>query len=277
MTRIAAIQMASGSNVQGNLTEAERLINESAANGASLVVLPENFSHMGMQETDKLDLSEAMGEGPIQNFLAEQAARHKIWLVAGTVPIKTNNAQRVYAACLVYNNEGEFVTRYDKYHLFDVEIADTHEQYLESETIKAGDELVWFDSPLGRVGLAICYDLRFPELFRHLMQHEIDIFVVPSAFTATTGAAHWESLIRSRAIENLSYVVAANQGGYHVSGRETYGDSMIVDPWGTILDRLASGPGFVQADVDLNQMRLLRSTFPALAHRRMTCGIKNDG
>jgi len=274
MTCIAAIQMASGSNVQGNLTEAERLIAAAVANGAQMVVLPENFAHMGLDEADKLSFSEEIGEGPIQSFLAEQATKHKIWLVAGTIPVKTVDAQRVAAACLVYNDKGELVARYDKYHLFDVQIAGTQEHYLESATIKAGDELVWFDSPLGRVGLAICYDIRFPELFRHLMRYEIDIFVVPSAFTATTGVAHWESLIRSRAIENLSYVVAANQGGYHVNGRETHGDSMIVDPWGTILDRLPRGSGFVQAKVDLNQMQMLRSTFPALAHRRMTCGIK---
>ena len=261
--------MASGSNIQGNLTEAGRLINEAAENGAQLVVLPENFSHMGKKDSDNLKIAETIGHGPIQTFLAEQAAKHKIWLVGGTIPIKTETDERVYSSCLVYASDGKQVARYNKHHLFDVQLTDTNERYLESETFKPGDSLVWFDSPLGRVGLAICYDLRFPELFRSLMLDQVEIFVLPSAFTATTGAAHWESLIRSRAIENLSYVVAANQGGYHVSGRETYGDSMIVDPWGRILKRLERGPGVVMAEIDINRMRVLRSTFPALSHRRI--------
>ena len=276
MNRIAAIQMASGSNVQGNLTEASRLIDSAVTAGAKLIVLPENFSHMGMHEKDKLTLSESIGEGAIQEFLAEQARQKQIWLVAGTIPIKSDDHSRVFAACLVYDDTGDLVARYDKYHLFDVQLTATQENYFESETIKAGEGLVWFDSPFGRIGLAICYDVRFPELFRKLMEHNIDIFVIPSAFTATTGAAHWESLIRSRAIENLSYVVAANQGGYHVNGRETHGDSMIVDPWGNILDRLLRGSGFVHADIDLKQIQLTRSNFPALSHRRIKCGPKND-
>ena len=277
MNRIAAIQMASGSNVQGNLTEAARLIDAAAAAGAKIVVLPENFSHMGMQEEDKIELAESIGKGPVQEFLTEQARKNQIWLVSGTISIKSEDDSRVYASCLVFNDQGELVVRYDKYHLFDVQLTATKENYLESKTIKPGDELVWFNSPLGRIGLAICYDIRFPELFRMLMEHNIDIFVIPSAFTATTGMAHWESLIRSRAIENLSYVVAANQGGYHVNGRETHGDSMIVDPWGNILDRLLRGSGFVLADIDLKQIQLTRSNFPALSHRRITFGPKNDG
>jgi len=277
MNRIAAIQMASGSNVQGNLTEAARLIDAAVAAGANLIVLPENFSHMGMQEEDKLALAESPAGGPVQMFLSEQARKNRTWIVAGTIPLKSDDSTRVYAACLIFNDEGEVVSRYDKYHLFDVELTATQEHYLESQTIKAGNELVWFDSPLGRIGLAICYDIRFPELFRKLMEHSIDIFVIPSAFTATTGAAHWESLIRSRAIENLSYVVAANQGGYHVNGRETHGDSMIVDPWGNILDRLVRGSGFVHAEIDLKQIQSIRENFPVLLHRRITIGNKNDG
>ncbi len=277
MNRIAAIQMASGSNVQGNLTEAGRLIDAAVAEGAKLIVLPENFAHMGMEEEDKLGLAETIGEGPIQEYLSEQAKNNHIWLISGTIPIKTDDQSRVFASCLVYNDTGDLVTRYDKYHLFDVQLTATQENYFESETIKAGDELVWFESPFGRIGLAICYDVRFPELFRQLMEHDIDIFVVPSAFTASTGAAHWESLIRSRAIENLSYVVAANQGGYHVNGRETHGDSMIVDPWGNIMDRLLRGSGFVLADIDLKQIQLIRANFPALKHRRINIGNKNDG
>jgi len=277
MNCIAAIQMASGSNVQGNLTEAVRLMEGAANAGAQLIVLPENFSHMGMEEEDKIKLAETIGEGPVQEFIAEQARKNQVWIVAGTLPIKSDDSARVYASCLVFNDKGELVSRYDKYHLFDVQLTETQENYLESKTIKAGNELVWFDSPLGRIGVAICYDVRFPELFRKLMEHNIDIFVIPSAFTATTGAAHWESLVRSRAIENLSYVVAANQGGYHVNGRETHGDSMIVDPWGNILDRLVRGSGFVLADIDLKQIQSIRANFPALSHRRITIGNKNDG
>ncbi len=277
MNRIAAIQMASGSHVQGNLTEAGRLIDTAVKAGAKMVVLPENFSHMGMQDEDTIEFAEPLGSGPIQEFLAEQARKNQIWVVSGTIPIQSEDNTRYYASCLVFNDQGELVVRYDKYHLFDVQLKATQENYLESKTMKAGEELVWFDSPLGRIGLAICYDLRFPELFRKLMEHNIEIFVIPSAFTATTGAAHWESLIRSRAIENLSYVVAANQGGYHVNGRETHGDSMIVDPWGNILDRLVRGSGIVYADIDLNLIQLTRANFPALLHRRITCGPKNDG
>jgi len=273
--------MASGPNVQGNLTEAAGLIAGAVSAGAKLIVLPENFSHMGMEEEDKLALAELPGDGPVQTFLSEQAKKHQAWIVAGTIPIKSDDSSRVYASCLIFNDVGELVSRYDKYHLFDVELTATKdkdkEHYLESQTIKAGNELVWFDSPLGRIGLAICYDIRFPELFRKLMENNIDIFVIPSAFTATTGAAHWESLIRSRAIENLSYVVAANQGGYHVNGRETHGDSMIVDPWGNILDRLVRGSGFVHAEIDLKQIQSIRENFPALLHRRITIGYKNDG
>ena len=272
MNKVAAIQMASGPNISGNLTEIARLITECVQAGAQLVLLPENFAHMGESEADKLELAEAQGHGPIQDFLAEQAAKHGIWLIGGTIPLKAEDNNHVKAACLVFNDQGEQVTRYDKIHLFDVELKDTDEKYIESETISAGNELAWCDSPFGRIGLSVCYDVRFPELFRELMVHEIDIFMVPSAFTATTGQAHWETLIKARAIENLCYVVAANQGGYHVNGRETHGDSMVVDPWGNILDRLPRGSGYVLADIDLAQLKRVRETFPALAHRRINCG-----
>jgi predicted amidohydrolase len=276
MTKFAAIQMASGSNVQGNLTEAERLISSAVESGASLIVLPENFAHMGKEETDKLDIAEQAGMGMIQSFLADQARQHQVWIVGGTVPISTPQNTHVKAACLVFDNEGKQVVRYDKYHLFDVQIQDTQERYVESETISAGNSLVWFDSPFGRVGIAVCYDMRFPELFRELMQNDIEVFVIPSAFTATTGQAHWEVLTRARAIENLAYVVAANQGGFHVSGRETHGDSMIVDPWGNILDRLTSGSGFVAADIDRERLEQIRKNFPSLQHRRIVWGT-HDG
>ena len=277
MTKFAAIQMASGSNVQGNLTEAERLITLAVEAGASLIVLPENFAHMGMEETDKLDIAEQFGNGAIQSFLAEQARHHQVWIVGGTIPIATPDKTHVKATCLVFDAEGNQVCRYDKFHLFDVRIQDTQEQYAESETISAGENLAWFDSPFGRIGIAVCYDIRFPELFRELIRHDIEIFVVPSAFTATTGQAHWEVLIRARAIENLAYVVAANQGGFHVNGRETYGDSMIVDPWGNVLDRLVSGSGFVAAEIDRKRLAKIRQNFPSLQHRRLNCGATDDG
>jgi predicted amidohydrolase len=276
MKKIAAIQMASGSNVQGNLSEAERLISQAVEAGAGLIVLPENFAHMGVQETDKLEIAEPEGEGVIQSFLADQALQNQIWIVGGTIPISTDRNTHVNAACLVYSDQGEQVARYDKLHLFDVEIHDTQEKYVESETISAGEKLTWFDSPFGRIGLAVCYDVRFPELFRELINQEIEIFAIPSAFTATTGQAHWETLVRARAIENLSYVVAANQGGYHVNGRETHGHSMIVDPWGNILDRLESGPGIVVTEIDRDRLESIRKNFPSLLHRRINSGNSYD-
>lgn len=277
MTKFAAIQMASGPNVQGNLTEAERLISLAVEAGASLIVLPENFAHMGAEESDKLTIAESEGQGLVQSFMAEQARQQQIWIIGGTIPILTNDNTHVKAACLVFNADGEQVARYDKFHLFDVQLQDSQEKYVESETISAGDTLVWFDSPFGRIGLAVCYDVRFPELFRELIKHEIEIFAIPSAFTATTGKVHWETLIRARAIENLCYVVAANQGGYHVNGRETHGDSMIVDPWGNIMDRLQHGAGIVVAEIDLKQLALIRQNFPSLQHRRINCGNIHDG
>lgn len=277
MKKIAAIQMASGSNVQGNLSEAERLISQAVEAGAGLIVLPENFAHMGMQETDKLEIAEPSGEGVIQSFLADQSHQNQVWIIGGTIPISTDRSTHVSATCLVFNDQGQQVARYDKLHLFDVEIQDTREKYAESETISAGEKLAWCDSPFGRIGLAVCYDVRFPELFRELMKHDIEIFAIPSAFTATTGQAHWETLVRARAIENLCYVVAANQGGYHVNGRETHGNSMIVDPWGNILDRLESGSGAVITEIDRDRLASIRKNFPSLQHRRISSGDSHDG
>ena len=267
MKRVAAIQMASGPNIDANLNEAARSIQAAAAAGAKLIVLPENFALMGNTEQDNIKNAEQEGKGKIQDFLVEQSAKNSIWLVGGSLPMKGKNADKVRAACLVFNDKGERVARYDKIHLFDVEILDSNENYTESRTIEPGEDTVVFDSPFGKVGIAICYDLRFPELFRNLLNKGAEIFVVPSAFTAITGRAHWETIVRARAIENLSYVVAAAQGGYHVNGRETYGDSMIVDPWGTVLDRLPSGSGFVIADVDQNRLENIRRHFPAIDHR----------
>ena len=266
--KVAAIQMASGPNVNANLIETQRLISLAADAGAELVVLPENFALMGMKETDKIGIQETEGKGAIQSFLSEQAAKNRLWLVGGTVPLQSSVPDKVRAACLLYDDKGKMVARYDKCHLFDVNIIDSNERYEESQTIEAGDEVVVVDTPFGKLGLAVCYDLRFPELFRAMANQGVELIALPSAFTAITGKAHWEALVRARAIENLSYVIAAGQGGYHVNGRESHGDSMIVDPWGNILDRLASGSGFVCAEIDIGHLYKIRRKFPALQHRK---------
>jgi predicted amidohydrolase len=271
MTNVACIQMASGPNVGANLLEAERLINQAVRQEAGLVVLPENFAIMGQSERDKVDVREVEGEGPIQQFLADQAARHGIWLVGGTIPLVASVPDKIRASCLVFNDKGEQVARYDKIHLFDVDLVDTDEQYTESETIEPDDRIVVFDSPFGRIGLSVCYDLRFPELYRQQLDAGMEVLVVPAAFTAITGRAHWEVLVRARAIENLCYVVAADQGGYHLNGRETHGHSMIVDPWGIVLNSLARGPGVVSATIDLGRLESARRNFPSIQHRRLRC------
>lgn len=276
MTKIAAIQMASGTNVSANLIEAGRLIADAAGAGAKLVVLPENFAIMGMHEIDKVKIGEKEGTGLIQDFLSEQAAKHNIWLIGGTAPLKSSDDKHVVAACLVYDNQGKQVSRYDKIHLFDVHIDISSETYNESETIEAGDKVVVIDTPYGKVGLAICYDLRFPELFRKMVMMGAEIIALPSAFTAITGKAHWEVLLRARAIENLCYVIASAQGGYHVNGRETHGDSMIIDPWGTVLDRLPIGTGFVISDINIEQVHNVRRSFPVLEHRKIACALPNE-
>ena len=227
-TRVAAIQMTAGPNIWGNLEEAARLLELAAAEGAKLAALPEYFCLMGMSDADKVAVCEQANRGPIQEFLSKTAKRLGLWIVGGTVPLVSSRPDKVRNSCLVYDDKGEQVARYDKIHLFGLELGT--ERYAEEETIEAGCGVVVVDSPFGRMGLSICYDLRFPELYRSM--GEVDIIFAPAAFTATTGRAHWETLIRARAIENLAYVVAPAQGGYHVNGRETHGDSMIVDPWG---------------------------------------------
>jgi len=261
--RVAAIQMASGPNVSANLAEAERLIATAVAQGAKLVVLPEYFCIMGLKETDKVAACEAEGKGPIQKFLSTQARKHKIWLVGGSVPLEASVPGKVRNSCLVYDDKGKLAARYDKIHLFGLDLGNEH--YREEETIEAGDQIVVLETPFGRIGLSVCYDLRFPELYRSMK--DVDLIVVPSAFTDTTGKAHWETLVRARAIENLAYVVAPAQGGYHLSGRETHGNSMIVDPWGVILDRLPRGSGVVIASVNRAYQASLRQSLPALQHR----------
>lgn len=264
--KVAAIQMASGPNVAGNLNEARRLIENAVQQGVKLIVLPEFFAIMGMKETDKLAVKEQPGSGQIQSFMSEMASKHKIWLVGGSIPLVANSPNKVRNSCLVYNDLGEQIARYDKIHLFNLELGNEH--YHEADTIEAGDQVVVVDTPFGRIGLAVCYDLRFPELFRAMK--EVDIIVLPAAFTSTTGKVHWEPLVRARAIENLSYLIAAAQGGYHVNGRETHGHAMVVDPWGRILDELARGSGVVIAEVNRRYQASLRSSLPALTHRTLT-------
>ncbi len=269
--RIAAVQMASGPNVNANLLEAARLIAQAVDEGVGLVALPENFAIMGMSEHDKVKVRESEGSGPIQEFLAQQAEKYGIWLVGGTVSLETDDENKIQAACLLYNDKGEQVARYNKMHLFDVSLQDGSENYTESETIESGDDVVVVETPFGRLGLAVCYDLRFPEMFRAMLDEGVELIVLPSAFTAITGRAHWEVLLRARAIENLCYVIAPDQGGFHVNGRETHGDSMIVDPWGNIMDRLPRGSGVVIADIDHERLAGIRRSLPAITHRRLGC------
>ncbi|RKZ73176.1 MAG: carbon-nitrogen hydrolase family protein [Gammaproteobacteria bacterium] len=270
MHRVATIQMASGSNVTANLQIAAQLISEAVNMEAKLVILPENFALMHKHPTDSINIRENPGSGPIQDFLSQQAARAGIWLIGGTLPIKTDDPLKFRAACLVFDDTGQCVSRYDKIHLFDVS-ASQDEHYCESKSIESGNKIVVVDTPYGRLGLAICYDLRFPELFRCMLNQGVEILGIPSAFTAVTGKAHWEVLVRARAIENLCYVIAANQGGYHVNGRETYGDSMIIDPWGVVLTRLNRGAGVICADIDLKKQANLRTRFPTIKHRKIQC------
>ncbi len=263
--KVAAIQMASGPNVTGNLGEARRLIAKAVEQGAKLVVLPEFFAIMGLNDMDKVKVREQPGQGQIQDFLSETARHFKIWLVGGSIPLAGSTPDKVFNSCLVFDEHGKQVARYDKIHLFNLELG--NENYHEAKTIEPGSRVVVVDSPFGRIGLGICYDLRFPELFRAMKN--VDIIVLPSAFTETTGKMHWEILVRARAVENLAYVIASAQGGYHVNGRETHGNSMVVDPWGRILDRLPRGSGVVIAEVNPAYQASLRSSLPALSHRTL--------
>jgi nitrilase len=264
--RVAAAQMVSGPEVADNLAQAGRLIAQAAAEGARLVVLPEYFGLFGLHATDKLAAAESDGHGPQQEFLAEAARRHGLHVVGGCVPVATDDPARVKSACLVYGPDGTRVARYDKLHLFAFEQGD--ERYDEARTIAPGDGLAWFEAPCGRVGLSICYDVRFPELYRAL--GDLALILLPSAFTVPTGRAHWELLLRARAVENQCYVLAAAQGGEHPGGRRTYGHSMLVDPWGDVVACLDEGPGVVVADVDSERIAEVRRRLPAYRHRRLS-------
>jgi nitrilase len=264
-TTVAAIQMISGPEVPANLEAARRLVAAAAAAGARLVALPENFYIIGRHETDKVKAREADGAGPIQDFLAATARERRVWIVAGTVPISCDDPARIRSACLLYDDTGKRVARYDKMHLFRFEGRD--ERHDESRTLQAGAGPVAVATPFGRLALSVCYDVRFPELYRSL--GEFDAMFVPSAFTVPTGAAHWETLLRARAIENQAYVVAPAQGGLHPTGRRTYGHSMIVDPWGEVLGVRPEGEGIVLAEIDLERLREVRAGLPANLNRRL--------
>jgi len=263
--RVAALQMVSGPEVGPNLEAAERLIAAASAQGARLVALPENFYIIGRHEGDKVKVREPDGSGPIQDFLARTAREHRVWIVGGTAPIACADAGRIRSACLVFDDSGRRVARYDKMHLFRFTSGD--ERYDETRTVEHGTEPVALASPFGRLALSVCYDVRYPELYRAL--GVFDALFVPSAFTVPTGAAHWETLLRARAIENQAYVVAPAQGGGHAGGRRTYGHTMIVDPWGEILAARAEGEGVVMAEMDLERIREVQSSLPAHANRRM--------
>ena len=264
--RIAAIQMVSGPDVDRNLAEADRLLGEAAAAGARLAVLPEYFPLITSDETAKVRIREQEGEGPLQEFLRDAARRHGVWVIGGSCPMEAGSPDKVKNSTLVFDDTGRRVARYDKVHRFGFRKGE--ECYDESATIEAGNEVVGFDGPCGQIGLSICYDLRFPELFRAM--GEVDLIVLPAAFTWTTGQAHWEVLLRARAIENQCYVLASAQGGRHPSGRRTWGDSMIIDPWGEVLARLPEGPGVVVADLDPARIADVRASLPALRHRKIS-------
>jgi len=261
--RVAALQMVSTPDVARNLAEAGRLIAEAAGDGAQLVLLPEYFCFMGHRDTDKLALAEPYRDGPIQRFLAEAAHRHGIWVIGGTLPLKAPEPDRVLNTTLVFDPSGNEAARYDKIHLFNFEKGD--ESFDEARTIRAGDTVVTFDAPFGRVGLSVCYDLRFPELYRRM--GDCALIVVPSAFTYTTGRAHWETLLRARAVENQCYVLAAAQGGKHENGRRTWGHSMLIDPWGEIVAVRDEGASVVTGTLDPQRIADVRQSLPAWRHR----------
>lgn len=270
MLRAAVIQMVSGPDVGKNLADAGDLIAQARAAGARFVALPEFFAVISPDERAKFAVQEHAGHGPIQDFLRDTARRHGLWLLGGTMPIASDEPERVYNSSLLFDPEGNCVARYDKMHLFDVHVdrAGT-EQYNESATMKHGAAPVIAHTDFGNVGMSVCYDLRFPELYRGMLAGDIVMITAPAAFTARTGAKHWEMLLRARAVENLCFVIAPGQGGVHNESRSTWGHSMIVDPWGEILCCVETGPGFACADLDFDALHALRRSFPALSHRRL--------
>lgn len=272
ISRVAVLQMVSGADIQKNLHQVESLIQRAVDQGARLVVLPENFALLSSEKLYAAGMRERGPERPIRTAMASQAKHHGIWIVAGSIPLAQrpdggNMKSKVRAVCFVYDDQGNEVARYDKIHLFDVDVDDEYGGYRESDYIERGAAAVVVDTPLGKLGLSICYDLRFPELYRQLVDQGAQLLCIPSAFTRTTGAAHWETLVRARAIENICYVLAPDQGGRHSPRRETYGNSMIVSPWGEVLARHDTGEAVVVADIDLAYLARLRNRMPIMKHR----------
>jgi predicted amidohydrolase len=266
---VAAVQMTSSHVVADNLAAAAGLLREAKDLGCDVACLPENFSFIGLRDADKVQIAEADGDGPVQSFLSETARKLKMWILGGTIVIRGGRDGRVANSSLLFDAAGKRAARYDKIHLFDVTIPGRDEQYRESTHVAAGREPVIADTPVGKLGLSVCYDMRFPELYRELVSQGAEWLAMPAAFTVPTGRAHWETLLRARAIENLCYVVAPAQSGTHTSGRETYGDSIIVDYWGQVLSRLAKGTGVITADIDLAKEAETRARFPALDNRQL--------
>jgi deaminated glutathione amidase len=269
MGKVAAIQMTSSHVVADNLAAAGELLREAKDAGADIACLPENFAFIGLRDADKLQVAEADGAGAAQSFLSDTARELKMWILGGTIVIRRDTDRRVTNSSLLIDAAGKRVARYDKIHLFDVTIPGRDEQYRESTHVAPGRDIVIADTPVGKLGLSVCYDMRFPELYRRLVAQGAEWLAMPAAFTVPTGRAHWETLLRARAIENLCYVVAPAQAGTHTSGRETYGDSIIVDYWGQVLSRLAKGGGVITADIDLAKQAETRARFPALDNRQL--------
>jgi nitrilase len=269
MGKVAAIQMTSSHIVADNLAAAGELLREAKDAGADIACLPENFAFIGLRDADKLQVAEADGAGAAQSFLSDTARELKMWILGGTIVIRRDTDRRVTNSSLLIDAAGKRVARYDKIHLFDVTIPGRDEQYRESTHVAPGRDIVIADTPVGKLGLSVCYDMRFPELYRRLVAQGAEWLAMPAAFTVPTGRAHWETLLRARAIENLCYVVAPAQAGTHTSGRETYGDSIIVDYWGQVLSRLAKGGGVITADIDLAKQAETRARFPALDNRQL--------
>ncbi len=276
---VAAIQMVSGGDIQKNVRDAERLIDQAAGRGAALIVLPENFAVLDGGPLARFAEREGDYDALLQGMLSRKAREHGVYLVGGTVPLITRPAPegvepealsdgRVRPASLLFDPDGRLMARYDKIHLFDVEVSDRQARYAESDSFEPGDQVVVAETPVARLGLTICYDLRFPELYRELFNEQVELITVPAAFTKVTGQAHWEVLLRARAIENQCYVIGAGQGGVHNETRETFGHSMIIDPWGRVLDILPGGEGVVSAALDLDQLHELRRKMPIRDHRK---------
>jgi predicted amidohydrolase len=273
MGKVAAIQMTSSHVVADNLAVAGDLLRNAKDAGADIACLPENFSFIGLRDADKLQVAEADGQGAVQSFLSDTARNLKMWILGGTIVLRGDSERRVANTSLLIDEHGKRVARYDKIHLFDVTIPGRDEQYRESTHVMPGRDTVIADTPVGKLGLSVCYDMRFPELYRELVSRGAEWLAMPAAFTVPTGRAHWETLLRARAIENLCYVVAPAQTGTHTSGRETYGDSLIVDYWGQVLSRLAKGSGVITAEIDLVKEAETRARFPALDNRQL--GLPN--